>query len=809
MPAASVLRPGQVVRVRGESWVVQRHVAGARGSILEVRGRGSGNRGVRASFLLPYEPIETLPSPDTPRIVGPRAWRRIARSMLSEATPSFAALRVPVRADLAVLPFQLEPVLAILHGIAARVLIADEVGLGKTVQAGLIISELLERRPGGRVLVVAPAGLRQQWQRELRERFELEAMLLDSASITRHAGQWNGNPWSIPGVILTSLDYVKRAEVVRGLEALIWDAVVFDEAHALAGRSDRATVAAMLARRARTLVLLTATPHSGDDAAFNRLTSLGDFARQFPIAVFRRTRRDVGMAIARHTVSIRVRPSPVEARMHGALMAYARLVWKQAAGAASGARLAMTVLARRACSSAWSLARSLETRLRLLSVDGSLEPWQVPLPFGDEAGGDESPSIELSAPGLPDRAEERRWLEHVLELARLAQTHEAKPRALARLLRRAREPAIVFTEYRDTLDRLASELRVFEPVQLHGGMTAAERGAVLGRFSAGKAGVLLATDAASEGLNLHHHCRLVINLELPWTPVRLEQRIGRVDRLGQQRRVHAIHLLGADTCEEQSVASLLERARRVDDVLDGMRSPDWEQEISAAAIGQEHDGATEASAAPLDHRSDAAAQPGIIVTDLRSRASAEAERLNLVRRLAAGSARYEFEDQPVIAVDRRRRPPIEDWIYGLVFEDPDAQPLWTTVIGIRRRANARAISHDAIRRAAKELAATAGPVVDARSAALLASFVAAFRPSHALACKRERAIAAGLRDERARLAAALIQPGLFDRRAERAAAAQNATLDEALAWSTTRLAELARQSSAIVDRRLVLALLGR
>jgi superfamily II DNA or RNA helicase len=296
----------------------------------------------------------------------------MARSILATATPSSdalrsPALRAPARATLAVLPFQLEPVLAVARGLASRVLIADEVGLGKTVQAGLIISELLERRPESHVLVVTPAGLRPQWQTELRERFAVEATLLDSASITRHAAQWNGNPWSIPGVVLTSLDYVKRPEVVRGLETLVWDLVVFDEAHALAGRSDRAIAATMLAQRARTVVLLTATPHSGDDQAFSRLTSLGDFSNRFPLLVFRRTRLDVGMVTARRTVSIRVRPTPLESEMHRTLMSYARLVWTQSS-ATSGARLAMTVLTRRACSSAWSLARSVETRLRLLSV---------------------------------------------------------------------------------------------------------------------------------------------------------------------------------------------------------------------------------------------------------------------------------------------------------------------------------------------------------------------------------------------------------------------------------------------------------
>ena len=282
--------------------------------MLEVRGRDAHNGGTRTSFLLPYEPIERLPSSDAPRIVRLRAWRRVARSCLTVATPSYDALRSPARATLTVLPFQLEPVLAVVRGLATRVLIADEVGLGKTVQAGLIISELLDRRPDSHVLVVTPAGLRHQWQTELRERFTLDATVLDSVSIALHAAQWNGNPWSVPGVVLTSLDYIKRPEVVRALEGLVWDVVVFDEAHALAGRSDRATAAAMLGRRARTLILLTATPHSGDDQAFSRLTSLGDLSNRFPLLVFRRTRFDVGIATSRRTVSLPVRADATRIR---------------------------------------------------------------------------------------------------------------------------------------------------------------------------------------------------------------------------------------------------------------------------------------------------------------------------------------------------------------------------------------------------------------------------------------------------------------------------------------------------------------
>jgi superfamily II DNA or RNA helicase len=799
MPAQS-LRPGQIIRARGESWVVHRHVAGTHGSLLEVRGHGTDNRGARAAFLLPYEPIERLPSSDAPRIVRPRAWRRLARSVLAEATPSYNALRSPTRAAVAVLPFQLEPVLAIVRGMAARVLIADEVGLGKTIQAGLIISEVIERRPNARVLVVTPAGLRDQWQSELRERFGHDATLVDSTSIARHAGQWNGNPWSVPGVVLTSLDYVKRPEVVRALEALIWDVVVFDEAHALAGRSDRAIVATLLARRARTIVLLTATPHSGNEEAFSRLTSIGDFAKAFPLLVFRRTRADVGLSSTRRTLSLRVRPTAQESAMHAALMTYARLVWKQTSSGAPAARLAMTVLTRRACSSASSLARSIDTRLRLLSVDEPTDLLQMSLPFGNPTADDEEPGTELSSPGLSDRNEERRWLQHVLQLARLAEPMESKLAALGRLLRRAEEPAIVFTEYRDTLHRLAHDLRGFSPVQLHGGMTSGERQQVLRQFVTGQSRLLLATDTASEGLNLHHRCRLVINLELPWTPVRVEQRIGRVERLGQLRRVHAVHLLAANTCEEDSVAVLLARTRRVASVLDGLRAPASEQHVAAVAIGEHLEESTDPPVQLPD---------GVVVGDVRAAAAHEAARLQDVRRLVDGQPQA-FDCRPCVTVLKRRNAPsVSHWVYRLLVEDSEQQAYWTTVVGIRERAHLNHFSNLGIRARVDSLSTLVDPVLTSITDRLLSSFLDAIHQTRSLAVGRERAIEEGLRQQRARLAASLLQPGLFDRRAERAAAAHNAVLDEALDRCAHRLAELARSDSVSIDRRLAFGLVSR
>ena len=752
MPHASLL-PGESVRIRDERWVVTRQTPGVTASVLDVRGQNRSNREELTSFLLPFEIVERLTSDRSPRRVRPRRWRQHARALLCDATPSWPSLRAPVRADISLMSFQLEPALAVTHGIASRILIADEVGLGKTIQAALIIAEILERARHGRVLVVAPASLREQWQGELHHRFRLDAWLADSASLARLGAAWGtANPWSGRAVTITSIDFIKRAEVMRSLEALVWDAVVFDEAHGLAGLSDRAAAAGALARRARTVVMLTATPHSGDERAFASLCGIGDLDRSFPLLTFRRTRHDVGLAVPRRTTSLRVRPTLAEREMHRALAAYADKVRAQRPAGTDAAHLAMMILTRRACSSAASLARSVKRRLDLLEGDGSSVIAQLMLPMFEHSA-DEEPGAELSVPGLHDRNEERRWLERILLLARRAQNAESKVVRLTRLLRRTHEPAIVFTEYRDTLTRLAEALHVFAPLTLHGGLSTTERRDALRAFTNGAARLLLATDAASEGLNLQRRCRLVVNLELPWTPVRLEQRIGRVERIGQSRRVHALHLVAAGTREESYVARLLLRSGVAADALERLRQ----------------------------------AQPEI--QHVRGMAHAETVRLEQLRILIDQRRDLVPESRPLVTVRRRRRNGHSIlWGFSLAFTDATNYVLWRTVLAACTAAHLDSRALLTSIDAAAELLASR---LDGERQAALASLVSSLRPFLELASRREHAIAGALEHERARLSARLLQRSLFDRRVERMHAAQNAVLDQALTRCRIRIDELA------------------
>ena len=343
----------------------------------------------------------------------------------------------------------------------------------------------------------------------------------------------------------------------------------------------------------------------------------------------------------------------------------------------------------------------------------------------------------------------------------------------------------MFTEYRDTLRRVADYLRDLAPVELHGGLTPSERQAVLRRFVAGDARLLLATDAASEGLNLHHRCRLVINLELPWTPVRLEQRIGRVERLGQTKRVHAVHLLAAGTAEEESVAVFQARMRHVAGVLGDMRA----ESPPTCPAGLKSKTRPTLRCLPASWLAMCARSRG-----MRQRAS------NTPGSVPADSRHAPVDGRPCITVWPRATRFGNYWAYRLHLEDPDGQPIWETLIGIREALSMAPRGSRDLRLRLDSLDGLIEPMLTSASKALRSSLLSSRHAEVSLSIQRESAIVGELERQRGRLAGSLVQPGLFDRRTERAAAARNATLDEAVARCTRRLAELTSQSQISFDR---------
>ncbi len=429
----------------------------------------------------------------------------------------------------------------------------------------MLLRQLSADTDAFRALILTPAGVREQWQQELQRRFGLPATVADAAWLMARTRDLppDVNPWSLPGIYVASVDLVKRPEVLRALEDVSWDLVVVDEVHAVGVGTARLAAADAVARTARRILLLTATPPDAEPAHFDAITRIGCYRTSVPLTQFRRSRADAGVTAVRKSVLLPVRLSRTERRMHRLLDRYTLLVWSEAgARDDTRARLAAVILRKRALSSAASLALSIRRRLLLLGSTPTPEGQQLLLPLDDEDPLDDGLSDSvIGASGLADVSLERACLEEIRIVADQAARDESKLALLRRLLSRTAEPMIVFTEYRDTLTQLAVMVSGLRPVlQLHGGMTPGERASVQRAFNASGA-VLLATDAASEGLNLHERCRLVVHFELPWTPARLEQRTGRVDRLGQMRRVHEVMLVARHTSERLVLAPLLKRAR--------------------------------------------------------------------------------------------------------------------------------------------------------------------------------------------------------------------------------------------------------
>jgi superfamily II DNA or RNA helicase len=552
---------GAIVRMRRARWRVVdiRPFDGC--AIVTLAGLAPPHAGLERRVLTPFDTIEPIERTRRARIVKAGAWTRACRALVAADTPP-ASLRSAARARIDLLAYQLEPALAIVGGLGCRVLLADEVGLGKTIQAGLIASELRARGAIDRLLVLAPAGLREQWVAELHDRFGIEATLVDAQSLRRIASTLpiDLNPWTTMAAAVASIDYVKRPEVLPVAARCPWDLVVVDEAHASAADSDRRAAVHALCARAPYVLLLSATPHNGDERAFESLCAIGSLGdeRDDPLLVFRRTRHDAGLAARRRVHTLRVRSSPVEQRVHRALARYSQAVRAERGDAC----LALAVLHKRALSSAWALAESIDRRLAMLAAPADADAGrQLALPMFD-VNGDFTPEDDAPAwpegVGLADADRERRLLEPLADAARTAAARESKVAALNRLLRRIGESVVVFTEYRDTLQHLRALLQR-PSIALHGGLTREERARALNAFVHRPGSVLLATDAAGEGLNLHHSCRTVINLELPWNPMRLEQRIGRVDRIGQAQTVHAFHLIADGTGELRILRRLRER----------------------------------------------------------------------------------------------------------------------------------------------------------------------------------------------------------------------------------------------------------
>lgn len=786
---------GDRVTVRGERWVVQEATAYGEVTLLGLSRADDRHAHRRCCLLSPFDrPVATGRSPVI-RATTRRRWMRHLHAHLSEVRV-FGELQAPQRAAMDILPFQLEPALA--RGRATRFLLADEVGLGKTIQAGLMLAELRQRGWCERALIITPAGLRQQWADELLHRFDMRAAVIDAASLAALTDSlpFDVNPWTVEPVAIASIDFLKQSEVLRGLTSLLWDVLIVDEAHQATIASLRYDAVNALAKRARHVMLLTATPHAGDDRAYRALCTIGDLADPLdgarnndPILLFRRTRELAGLPRSRRVHLLPVKTTPDGVEMHHLLEGYLAQLWTIARE--SGKRdvqLVAMVLAKRAFSSARSLATSLERRMAGLTgeIDGST---QGALPLSVEDDASDEPQLPI-VPAFERTDDERAVLHRLLDAARKAQNGERKMHALRRIVRRVGEPVIIFTEYRDTLEAIRDAIGGLRRLTtLHGGQTAYERRHSVQAFTNGAADVMIATDAGSEGLNLQGACRLVVNLELPWNPIRLEQRIGRVDRIGQARTVHAINLLAEGTAERTVLASLLRR-------IDRIRLS--EIEIAACVISR-------SEPPPQSVHVETRTQ----TVDLSIEARAAAQHIADARRFGAVDSTLREDVIPLTVVKSRDTSLISFFRVRLVtaagrlIEDrllPVRLPLDRLHVRLGRK-EARALAELLVARFGPELLRHAHTDADERARALALDAA----ESIATSTERERRIVHCV----AACGSPLVQAGLFDSRALKEKSAQDERREAIRRESQARSHLLETESSVRVahDPELVMLLI--
>jgi len=529
------------------------------------------------------------------------------------------------------LPHQLEAIYDYLLKLPrVRFLLADDAGAGKTIMAGLLLKELKLRGLVERTLIVCPANLTFQWQRELKEKFDEKFVVMRGFELRT---QFGVNPWLESSQIITSLDLAKRDDILPSLRQAKWDLVVVDEAHRMSAAAEdkkslRYRLGELLRDTTDHCLLLTATPHKGDPLNFTlflRLLDEDTFAdvrsireamerRRAPFYLRRLKEAMVyfpeqqpdGTWAAKKIFTKRI-PHRVHFQIDGPefelYREVTRFVKSQSARAAEreddprarAVGFLMTLYQRRLASSTFAVQRSLEKRAHRLEValarGQQLLEEVVELPDPEDLEEMDEAEREkwedrLALMSLARNPQELK--EDIADLFRLAKMAEgvealgveAKLSKLKQVLQeqgffdRADQRLIIFTEFKDTLDYLVGRLRDwgFRVGFIHGGMKPGSREEPNTRlwaeqeFKDGNFQVLVATEAAGEGINLQV-CHILFNYDIPWNPNRLEQRMGRIHRYGQLHDCLIFNFVATNTVEGHVLECLLERIQEIRDAL--------------------------------------------------------------------------------------------------------------------------------------------------------------------------------------------------------------------------------------------------
>lgn len=527
----------------------------------------------------------------------------------------------PFRSGIEIEDYQLDPLVRAVQMPRVNLLIADSVGLGKTVEAGLIVQEMIFRNRARTALIVCPSSLQIQWREEMRDKFGLEFRIIDSELVRdlRRTRGVHANPWSHFPRLITSYDFLKRDRNLRQFRDLLppdgqptyprtFDLLVADECHNVApsGRtgesSQRAEALKAVSVHFEHKLFLSATPHNGYSESFTALLEMLDSQRYARgakvnekqlkgVTMVRRLRTDPEIGKrwdgttrfpGRKIIPIEVPYDEAEREIHRLLNRYRELRLRHVAQSPQksyATEFVLKLIKKRLFSSPAAFHLTLEKHLRTLT-----QPRAAPVLPSRNTGGilqrladqleadrdnDEVfeqtliEAVTVASENIaPLSSEERDILDRMLRWSdRASATIDAKGRELVSWLKTHLKPngqwneerVIIFTEFRDTQnwllgllqqERLAESGRL---LKLFGGMLPEDREQIKAAFQASPKDspvrILLATDAASEGINLQNHCNKLVHVEIPWNPNRLEQRNGRIDRHGQRRDVEIYHFV--------------------------------------------------------------------------------------------------------------------------------------------------------------------------------------------------------------------------------------------------------------------------
>ena len=555
--------PGMRVVIRNEEWLIRRvDPSTDHGYLLRCDGLSELVSGKEALFLSALEgPIE-IQAPEATKLVQDNSDKYAAALLFLESqrrrgTPNDDYIRLGHRGVMNLAPYQLDPALQALRQPRSRILIADAVGLGKTLESGILATELIQRGRGKRILVVTQKSMLTQFQKEWWSRFSIPLVRLDSVGLARVRNRIpvNHNPFNFFDRSIISMDTLKNNLEYRNyLGNAWWDIIVIDECHNVAARaadtgmSRRARLARLLATRSDTLILLSATPHDGSARSFASLMSLLD-----PTAisdpddytpddfkdkglVVRRFKKDIRDQVAadfqeRITTCLRQHASLEEENAYESLL---RIPFTQSGkhNAGKPQELQRIGMQKAMFSSPFAALESTEKRIALLE--------------------------RKNPPSVDEQAEIDALQEFAERLRRINAGNFSK---YQRLLTTLRDPAtgwkaspddrlVIFSERIETLRWLARQLgqdlglKDQQIAILHGQMTDTEQQDLVERFGRedDPLRVLLCSDVASEGLNLHYFCHRLNHFDLPWSLMVFQQRNGRVDRYGQKHQPQIVYL---------------------------------------------------------------------------------------------------------------------------------------------------------------------------------------------------------------------------------------------------------------------------